>query len=268
MAMSNIRTLNTMKRTTLAAGQKAADPPMLIDEDGALAAFSQAPGANNYGMLKDGKPLAQPLITGARLEINLEMMDKEREVIASAFFLDVFKALVDNPQMTATQALELLQERATLMAPVIGRIEAEGLGPMTERELDILGHAGELQEMPHELIAANGAYEIDYTSPARQAMRASEAIAITRTLEQVIPMANVDPSALDAFPSFALISRELGEINGMPAKLLLSVEEILAKKEARDQQQNIAGAVQAAPQIAAAARNITQMQAAGGRPQV
>lgn len=268
MAMSNIRTLNTMKRTTLAAGQKAADPPMLIDEDGALAAFSQAPGANNYGMLKEGKPLAQPLITGARLEINLEMMDKEREVIASAFFLDVFKALVDNPQMTATQALELLQERATLMAPVIGRIEAEGLGPMTERELDILGHAGELQEMPHELIAANGAYEIDYTSPARQAMRASEAIAITRTLEQVIPMANVDPSALDAFPSFALISRELGEINGMPAKLLLSVEEILAKKEARDQQQNIAGAVQAAPQIAAAARNITQMQAAGGRPQV
>lgn len=271
LAMSNIRTLNTMKRTALASAQKAADPPMLLDEDGALGAFSQAPGANNYGMLKDGKPLAQPLITGARLEITLEMMDKEREVIASANFLDVFKALIDNPNMTATQALELLQERATLMAPIVGRIESEGLGPMTEREVSILEHGGELLELgdvPQDLVAANGAWEVDYTSPARQAMRASEAIAITRTLEQVIPMANVDPSALDAFPSFALISRELGEINGMPAHLLLSVEEIMAKKQERDQQQNVAGAVQAAPQIAAAARNITQMQAAGGRPQV
>lgn len=271
LAMSNIRTLNTMKRTTLASAQKAADPPMLLDEDGALGAFSQAPGANNYGMLKDGKPLAQPLITGARLEISIEMMDKERDVIASAFFLDVFKALIDNPQMTATQALELLQERATLMAPVGGRIESEGLGPMTEREIDILANGGELLElgdMPQELIASNGAFKIEYTSPMRQAMRASEAIAITRTLEQLLPLAQEDPSVLDVFKSLALVGHELAEINGVPAKLLNDLETILALKDQRTQEANAAAAVQAAPQISAAAKNITQMQAAGGRPQI
>lgn len=272
LAMSNIRTLNTMKRTVLAAAQKAADPPMLLHEDGALGAFSQAPGANNYGMLSEtGEPLAKPLETGAKIEIALDMMDKERDVIASAFFLDVFKALIDNPQMTATQALELLQERATLMAPVGGRIEAEGLGPMTEREVDILGRGGELLElgqMPKELVAANGAYAIEYTSPMRQAMRASEAIAITRTLEQVLPLAQEDPSVLDVFQSLALVARELAEINGVPAKLLNDLETIMAIKEQRTQQANAAAAVQAAPQISAAARNLTQMQAAGGRPQV
>jgi hypothetical protein len=269
LAMSNIRVLNTMKRTSLAAAQKVADPPLLASDDGILGVFSQAPGAMNYGGLdQNGRELVKPLITGADVGLTLEMMDKEREIIASALFLDVFKALVDNPQMTATQALELLQERATLMAPVGGRIESGCLGPMTEREINILAEAGQMRylgPMPEGLRAAMGNYKIEYTSPMRQAMRASEAIAITRTLEQVLPLAESDPSALDAFESPAIIARELGEINGMPAKLLKSVEDIRARGEERAQQSQVAAAVEAAPQVSAAAANLTKMQANGGR---
>jgi hypothetical protein len=268
LAMPNIRTLNTMKRTTLAAAQKVADPPLLATEDGVLGVFSQAPGAMNYGGLdSNGRKLVEPLITGADVNLSLEMMDKERETIASSFFLDVFRALVENPQMTATQALELMQERATLMAPVGGRIESEGFGPLTERELAILARANQLGPMPPELIEAQGQYKIEYTSPMRQAMRASEAIAITRTFEQVIPLAEADPSALDAF-DIPAAARELGEINGMPAKLLRSVEDIAARAEQRSQQAQTAAIVQAAPQVSAAAANLTKMQAAGGRPQL
>lgn len=269
MAMSNIRTLNTMKRTSLAAAQKIADPTMLTTEDGILGVYSNAPGAMVYGGLGDnGEQLVKPLETGGDVGLTLEMMDKEREIISAGFFLDVFKALVENPQMTATQALELMQERATLMAPIGGRIESEGLGPMTERELDILGHAGQLDPMPQELLRAGGAYKITYTSPMRQAMRASEAIAITRSLEQLVPLASLDPSVLDAFPSLGAVALELCQINGVPAKLLNTLEGILAAKEQRTQQANAMAAVQAAPQISAAAKNLTQMQAAGGRPQV
>jgi len=268
LTMSNIRTLNTMKRTILAAAQKVADPPLLATEDGVLGVFNQAPGALNMGGLDDtGNPLVKPLMTGAKVEIGLDMMDKEREIIASANFLDVFKALIDNPQMTATQALELLQERANLMAPIGGRIESEGLGPMTERELDIMGEGGRFADMPPELIARGGRYKIAYTSPMRRAMRTSEALAITRTFEQVIPLAETDPSALDAFdvPGSA---RELGEINGFPAKLMRSLEDIQAKADQRASQQNAQTIVQAAPQISQAAANLTKMQAAGGRPQL
>lgn len=269
LAMSNIRVLNTMKRTTLAAAQKVADPPLLASEDGVLGVFSQAPGAMNFGGLnQQGEQLVKPLITGARPELGLEMMDKERDIISSAFFLDVFRALVDNPQMTATQALELMQERATLMAPIGGRIESEGLGPMTERELDILARAGQLPPLPPEMARRGGRYQIEYTSPMRQAMRASEGIAITRTLEQVLPLVQEDPSALDAFASAAEIAHELGEINGMPAKLLRSMQDIEASKAQRAQQANLQAAVQAAPQLSQAAANLTKMQAAGGRPQV
>lgn len=267
LALSDIRVLNTMKRTVLAAAQKVVDPPLLATEDGILGAFSQAPGYMNFGGLdSSGRQLVQPLQTHADVGLGLELMDKEREIISGAFMMDVFRALVENPQMTATQALELMQERATIMSPIGGRLESEGLGPMTERELQILADAGQLAdmpEMPPELIEAQGEYRIEYTSPMRKAMRSSEAIAITRTLEAALPLAQVDPTALDAF-DIPKTMRELAEINGYPAAAMRSVEDVKALQEGRQQQQEVQGLIDAAPQVSAAAANIAKMQAAGG----
>jgi Bacteriophage head to tail connecting protein len=268
MALSNIKVLNVQKKTVLQAGQKVVDPPLLLSEDGILGAFSMAPGALNYGGLdSQGNQLVKPLITNAKVEIGLEMMDKEREIIASAFLLDVFRVLIEHPNMTATQTLELLQERATLISPIGGRIENECFGPVTERELDLMMRAGQLPPMPPELLEAEGEYKIEYTSPMRQAMRASEAIAITRTLEAVLPMAEADPSVLDAF-DLPMAARELAEINGVPAKILRDIEAVKARQDERAQQQEMQSLVEAAPAVSAAAVNLTKMQAAGGRPQL
>lgn len=264
LALSNIRTLNTMKRTILGAAQKVVDPPMLASEDGILGVFSQAPGHLNFGGLdSQGNQLVKPLITGARVDIGIDLMDKEREIISGAFMMDVFRALVENPQMTATQALELMQERATIMSPIGGRLESEGLGPMTERELQLLSKAGQLPEMPPELIEAQGEYKIEYTSPMRKAMRSSEAIAITRTLEAAIPLAQIDPSALDAF-DIPKTMRELAEINGYPAAAMRSIEDIEAMKQERAGQQEAQQLLEAAPAISQTAANLARMQAAGG----
>lgn len=266
LALSNIKVLNAQKRTLLAAAQKVVDPPLLLPEDGVLQAFSMQPGALNYGGVSDqGQQLVHPLVTNARVDIGLDMMDKEREIISSAFLMDVFRVLVENPQMTATQTLELMQERAMLMSPLGGRIETEALGPMTERELEILERAGQIPPMPQELIEAQGEYKIEYTSPMRQAMRASEGIAITRTLEAVLPMAEADPTVLDSF-DLPEMARTLGEVNGVPAKCLKDAEAVRAKQEARAQQQEMAAMVEAAPAVSAAAANLTKMQANAGRP--
>ncbi len=264
LALSDIRVLNTMKRTTLAAAQKVADPPLLASEDGILGAFSQAPGYLNFGGLgANGEPMVKPLQTGGDVRLSIEMMDKEREIIGSAFMLDVFRALVENPQMTATQALELMQERATIMSPIGGRLESEGLGPITERELDLLQRAGQLPEMPPELIEAQGEYKIEYTSPMRKAMRASEAIAISRTLEAIMPVAQVDPGVLDVFDMEAT-ARELADINGYPIKGLRSPEAVAAMKEDRANKEQAAALLEAAPAVSSTAANLARMQASGG----
>jgi hypothetical protein len=266
LALSNIKVLNAQKRTLLAAAQKVVDPPLLLPEDGALQAFSMQPGALNYGGVNDqGQQLVHPLVTNASIDIGLDMMDKEREIISSSFLMDVFRVLVEHPQMTATQTLELMQERAMLLSPLGGRLESEALGPITEREIQILADAGRIPPMPEELIEAEGEYKIEYTSPMRQAMRASEGIAITRTLEALLPMAEVDPEVFEPY-NLVEMGKVLGEVNGVPAKCLRDAEEIAARAEQRAEQQEMAAMVEAAPAVSAAAANLTKMQANAGRP--
>lgn len=266
MALSNIRVLNTMKETVLDAAQKIAEPPLLAADDGLLPGFSMAPGKINYGGLQNGVEQVKPLITGADVGLTIEMMDKEREIVASNFFLDVFRALIENPQMTATQALEIVNERATLMAPVVGRVESGGLGPMTMRELQLLGDAGMLPPMPPELMEAVGEFKLEYTSPARKAMRAAEGVAITRTLESAIPMANVDPRVLDGLNLPEMI-KELAEINGVPAKCMRDDDEIEALKDQRASQEEAAQLLEAAPVVSETAKNLVQLQNYRGVPQ-
>lgn len=269
LALSSIKVLNTQKRTVLQAAQKVVDPPLLASEDGVLGVFSQVPGAVNFGGIDaNGRPTVMPLHTGARIDIGLDMMEAERTTISGAFFLDVFRALIEHPNMTATQALELTNERAILMSQSVGRIESECLGPMTERELQLMHEQGRLPfEMPPELIEAQGEYKIEYTTPMRKAMRASEGIAIMRTLEAITPIAQVQPDVMDVFDAEE-VARQMAEINGVPEKILRDPEALAAMKQARADQAQAAALLEAAPAVSATAANLTKMQAAGGRPQL
>jgi len=260
MALSSIKVLNEQKKTHIKVGHKLADPPLLATEDGALSVYSQVPGAVNYGGLNsNGEPLVKPLQTGARLDITLEMMDAERALINDAFLVTLFQILAESPTMTATEVLERAQEKAQLLAPIMGRVQSEFLGPIIEREIDILAHAGQLPPMPDALLERNGDYQIEYTSPMARAVRASDGVAIARTLESVIPLAQIDASVLDEF-DLAATAREMAKINGVPAKILRSDADKKARAQARADQQEAAQLLQAAPVVSQTASNLVQLQ--------
>ena len=266
LALSNIKVLNEQKKTVIKAGHKAVDPPLLASDDGVLAAYSTVPGAINYGGLDaQGNQLVKPLISGAKVEIGLDMMDREREVINDAFLVTLFQILVEQPQMTATEVMERSAEKAQLLAPVIGRLQSEYLGAIIDREIQILADADQLPPMPEALIEAGGQYEIEYTSPMSKAMRAADGLAIIRTLESAIPLAQADPSVLDHIKIPEAV-RELWEINNAPAKLLRDLEEVEALKENRAQQAQAAQLLEAAPVVTDAAANLAKMQAGFGAP--
>lgn len=266
LALSNIKVLNEQKKTHIKAGHKAVDPPLLVHEDGILQAFSMTPGYLNFGGINSaGQEMVKPLQVNPRLDISLEMMDREREIIGQAFLIDVFRALVENPQMTATQAMELISERAVLVSPVLGRLQTEFLGSVIDREIAILAHAGQMPEMPPELEEAAGEYRVEYTSPMSKAMRAGDGVAIMRTLEAVTPLAQVDPTVLDAYDLPAL-ARELGEINGVPAKAMRSAEDVERRAADREQAAQMHQLVDAAPSVTAAASNLVKLQRNAGVP--
>lgn len=233
MVLPDIKMLNEMEKTTIRAAHKIVDPPLLIYGDGILSAFNARPNALNYGGVDEqGRQLVHPLKTGANLPIVMEMGEQKRKVINDAFYITLFQILVQNPQMTATEALIRAQEKGQLLAPTVGRQQTEFLGPVIDRELDIASMAGILPEMPEKLRRSGGGVKVKYTSPLNRLRRAEDGVAIIRTIEQIRPLAEIKPEIMDTFNEDEL-SRELADINGVPTRVLRSREAVAALREQR-----------------------------------
>lgn len=263
MVLPDIKMLNEMEKTTLRAGHMAVDPPLLLLEDGALQGFQMRPRALNFGGIDgEGRQMVQPLKTGANLPWQIEMNDGKRKLINEAFLVTLFQILVETPQITATEAMLRAQEKGQLLAPTMGRQQSEFLGPIIERELDILAMAGALPEPPPEVadLLQDGMIKVEYTSPLSRLMRSEDAVAILRTFEQLAPIAEIDPGVLDVFDTEAL-PRELAEINGVPAKVLRSPETVAKIKEGKRQSAAMQSMLAAAPVAADAAKSLTEAAA-------
>jgi hypothetical protein len=261
-----IRTLNEEKKTILRAGQKVVDPPILVHEEGVLEAFNQRAGAVNYGMLtSDGEELAKPFVTGANIPLGLELMKLEMSAVNDAFLTSLFQILVESPNMTATEALIRAQEKGTMLAPTMGRQQSEFLGPLIEREIDLIYNSPSLRQMlppiPPELLELGGYFDIEYKSPLTKSMRASEGTAIMQTVQSVGVLANIDPSVTDLF-DFDKTAKRLAEINGFPADCYKTDDELAAARDAREKQQAAQAITAAAPQLSLAAKNLGQAKQA------
>lgn len=262
--LPDIRTANEMIKTSLRAGQKAVDPPILLAEESVLNNFNQRAGANNYGMVtSDGKPLAIPFESKGNWELAKEQLDGVREVVRDTFLNTLFQILVQNPNMTATEALLRAQEKGELIAPAMGRQQSEFLGPLIHREIDILSEAGQLPPPPVELLKSGRGIRIEYTSPLARALRAEEGTAIMNSISDIAQIANLDKSVLYVM-DFHDAAREMANIRGCPAKLLRSEEQVQELLEQAQQQQQEAAGAEQAPQVAAGVKNLAQAAQAAG----
>jgi hypothetical protein len=256
--LPDIRTANEMVKTGLRAGQKAVDPPILLAEDSVLSNFNQRSGANNYGMMtSEGKPLAMPFESKANFQLADKMLDSTRQVIRDTFLNTLFQILVQNPNMTATEALLRAQEKGELIAPAMGRQQSEFLGPLIFRETDILANAGQLPPAPMELLRSKRGMRIEYTSPLARALRAEEGSAIMNTVQDMGVMAQIDPSVKQIMDLHEAM-REMAEIRGCPAKIVRSEEEVDALMQAAADQQQQQQAMGALQNVSMSAKNLAQ----------
>lgn len=265
-ALPDMKVLNEMNRETLIGAQLANRPPILLSDDGALEVFNMTPGGiNSGGLSSNGTPLAAPFQTGAQPQLGLEMMDQKRQLINDIFLVSLFQILVDNPQMTATEAMLRAQEKGQLLAPTMGRIMSEQLGPMIHREIDILARNGLLPEPPQQLIDAGMEYDIDYRSPLVRLQRADEGTGIAQTLQLGTSLAQFDPSVLGLFKTGEIL-RDFAEINGMPRSLILSPDEEEQMKAAKAQQDQLNNILAAAEPLATAADRMASAQQKANTP--
>lgn len=270
--LPEVKGLNKMRQTNLMAGQMAVTPPLLAPTSangvgtlgaGPMAINFKPGGVTHGGVNAQGQQMVLPMSTGARPDIGQGMIEESRRVINASFYLNLFQILVETPNMTATEVLARTQEKGILLAPTADRLEAEYLGPMIERELDILSRQGKLPELPGELVEAGGDYSVKYESPITRAQRASQSMGMQETFNMAMTAASVDPSILDNIDLGEML-KQTADNNGTPAKVIRSdseVEELRKQRQAQEQQQSM---LEQAPAIAGAAKDIAQAQAISG----
>lgn len=258
--LADIKTINQMSKANLRAAELSVTPPLVAPTlDNLSGGVKFMPGAVNYGaMSMDGKPLLAPVNLAGSVPIGLEVEEQRRQVIHNAYLVSLFEILIHEPGMTATQALLRAQERGMLLAPILGRMQAEMISPTVERELDIISRAGLLPPPPEELTESGGVVlSIEYDAAINRAQRSEEATAIMQTLEMALPMAQVDPAITKLF-KFVEVGRELANINGMPAKLLNTPEEVYAMQQAEQQAQMMQQAIAAAPAMTQSVKDVAE----------
>lgn len=259
LILPDVKMLYAMMNTTVQAAQLAALPPQLAHRDGILDALRLTPGAINYGGVDDqGRQLVHPMQAGGDVRLGLEMMEQKRSVINDALWGKMFQVLLENPQMTATQAMLIAQQQGALLAPAASQIESSFLAKSVERELSVLHKAGALPEPPMELIEAGAGYSVEYDSPLSRARKAEKGISVLRTFEQLTPIAQAAGPGIFKRFNFAESIKVLAESNGMPASCLYSDEEMAEMDAQQQQAAQLQQILEAAPVAASAAKDLAQ----------
>lgn len=269
IALPAIKTLNAQKSTFLKQGHRAADPVLLTNDDGSIDGFSLRPGALNKGGLSpDGKKLVDILPTG-NIQIAKEMMAEERSLIDDVSLISLLKTMSENPNMKATQVIELVNERAMLIAPTLGRQHSEYIPAMVEREMDLAAEMRLLPPMPPRLREAGAPYRVSDTSPLAKQANMSADVGTIRMLEQSKEIVNItgDMGWIDwvdrdiAMPSMARNQQ-------VPESYLATDEKIAAARKSRAQQQERQQQIDALqPQASMVAAQAKAAKAGVGQPQ-
>ncbi len=265
MALATIRMVNAMERDTIVYANRAAQPPNLA-ADMDLPTLNLSPDSVNPGFLSpDGKPLVMPYQQGGDTGLTIEMIRDKRRTIESFFLVEMFQMLVETPEMTATEWIGRMREKATLLAPAMGRMQAGYLAPIIEREISLAFSSGMVPPPPDEVLEFGGRYDIDYLSPMARMLAEGEAIeAVMRQNElagQYIQLGRPDIiDNMDMDAGFRIVSRALGA----PEDTLVDEDVRDQRRAQRAQQQEQQQEMEQAPAMAGAAKDAAQAAQAAG----
>ena len=113
-----------------------------------------------------------------------------------------------------------------LLAPMCERIAAEWLSGNIERELDILGRYGMLDDVPDELMY-EGSIAIQFESPAVHMQQSGAIVGLYKTMEAAAAMAQSNPDVLKVFDMEAAL-RKIADYYGVDSDVVKTADDMAA----------------------------------------
>jgi hypothetical protein len=275
-ALTTVREINAVRQSGLRALQQITDPATASKASLDFVPVLN-PGMNYEGLIDEsGRPAIQPINTGQNPSYAFEYAGSRAEEIRDMMFVNLFQTLVQNPQMTATEALIRQEEKGALLGPS-GAIIQAGFSSNLDRELSILEAKGLYEEgsrfLPPPSLAGK-AIRPTFTSPIDILRRSAEARDTLQILQTAAQLAEVDPEIMDWIDTEESL-KVIQSAGRSPQRVFRREDEVLARRQSRAQaaqaQQSMAGMSQAAqmakdvvPAMAQAKESglLDQMQAA------
>lgn len=230
-ALSDIKMTNVMMQTIIRAAQKVTDPPLQVPDDGVTLPVRTVPGGTNY-YRAGTKDRIEPLITGARPDLGVQLLELIQKRIRDAFFIDQLQ-LNEGPQMTATEVLQRTEEKLRLLGPILGRQHYELLKPLVNRVYSILLRRGKIRPAPEKIQGKT--FEVHYSSMIARAQRSSEAENLNRIMGLMAPIAQFDPAVFDNVDSDKIL-KYVASIYNVPQLIFRRAEERDQMRKQRQEQ--------------------------------
>jgi len=235
--LPTIKELNSLIKSKSKGVQKGIDPPMVVSPDMLERTPNILPGGITVADERDGHPRFR-----AAHEINFDLgqiredIREKQNIINSGLFKDLFLmfASSDRREFTAREIAERKEEKLLALGPVVTRGDNEIKDPVINRLFSIAYRNGALPQPPREL--QNVELKIVYVSTLAQAQKSVSLGSIDRLVGATMNMAQVKADVLDKLDLDQTVD-ELAEVLGVPAKMIVPDDKVVAIRAQRAKQQ-------------------------------
>lgn len=253
--LADMKMLQVMNKSVVQTAQQMAKPPMATAPGIYKERLNLNQGAINPGYLTEtGVLKAQPLVTTGNPGWAQQIIETKRDAVREGLYINLFQTLVDNPQMSATEALLRANEKGELLGPSGSKIEG-GIARQAEREVDIVQRKGAFVsgsplEPPASMIGKN--VGVRFTGPLARLRRMQELQGIEAVINVAGVLGQYDQGLLERIDGDETLET-VREIRGAPRKMFRTDDEVNERRQAAAQAMEQQAALQAADVAAGAA---------------
>lgn len=246
-ALGSIKELQKTRLDKIMSQEKSHNPPTQQDASVEGHANLLPGGVTKSSSVAPNAGVRAAYQISVQLESFIQLMDEEKEEIDRFFFVNLFLMLMQlgsqGEKMTATEVAERQQEKIMMMGPALHKLDEEMLTPLLEIIFTVANDNGLVPPPPPGIEGLE--IEIEYTSILAQAQKAAGITNIERVLALVPSIAAINPSILDIYDVDEM-GRQINDMAGAPAKIVLSPEKIKQVRAFRQQKEQAIMAMQAA----------------------
>jgi hypothetical protein len=256
--LGDIKQLQHQQKRKAQAIDKMVNPPMVAPTSLKGKPSTVLPGQTTYvDPMQGGQGFVPAYQVQPRInELQVDIAEVQQR-IQRGFYADLFAMMInsDRRQMTATEVVERHEEKLVLLGPVLQRINVELLDPLLDDVFEYALEAGLLPEPPEAL--AGEELEVEYISLLAQAQQAVAASSLERVMGFAGNLVAVFPEIVDGIDSDEAL-RQYANILGTSPDVIISDDELQAKRQARVEEQQKMQAMQQAGQLAQGAKILSE----------